>query len=293
MHPVDKMSVKEPEPGDPEFNHYLAYVSFGVFFFVALNGLTSRFLVPESASNNPRQRWKWANIFTSLVHSTITGLGAPLLFYYEPDALDDMINGFSDAMHVLVAFSIGYFVYDFLDMALYNPKKSTYELLFHHFCVIVCFGIAARTRLYLPYAVLALVIEINSIFLHLRQLLIIQGASKQRPLYKHVAVLNVATFVPFRVFLLGWMIRWLWYNRDHLPLVYFTAGIVGLTVIMAMNAILFYRILSVDLFNKNGRNEGGLKVAVKQKQNGFHAVSKDVNGVIDEFFNGDGKEKVE
>lgn len=92
-----------------------------------------------------------------------------------------------------------YFIYDFFDMFLYNPKRSTYELLLHHACVITCFGIAANTRMYLPYASLALVVEINSIFLHMRQLFIIQGKpAKTSMMYRNVALLNVATFVLFR-----------------------------------------------------------------------------------------------
>ena len=57
----------------------------------------------------------------------------------------DMIHAFTRSAHVLVSFSIGYFVYDFLDMYLYNrAKRSTRELLVHHMCVITCFGIGAR-----------------------------------------------------------------------------------------------------------------------------------------------------
>ncbi len=100
-----------------------------------------------------------------------------LTLAFLSDALfpqEDMIDGYSHQAHMLVGFSIGYFMYDFLDMALYNPKRSTYELLFHHACVVTCFGIAASSNKFLPYACLSLMIEINSIFLHLRQLFVIK-----------------------------------------------------------------------------------------------------------------------
>ena len=77
-------------------------------------------------------------------------------------------------------FSIGYFLYDIMDMALYNPKRSTYELLFHHACVIACFGISASSKKFIPYACISLMIEINSIFLHLRQLLIIKVSVREK-----------------------------------------------------------------------------------------------------------------
>lgn len=131
------------------FNHYLAYVSAGIFFFVALNFFVVRYFVPATSSTNPRQIWKFSNIACSLVHSTITGLGATLIFYADQKFAEDIISSYNESSHMLVSFSIGYFVYDFLDMILYNAAKSG-SLLFHHVCVIICFGITARTKLYLP-----------------------------------------------------------------------------------------------------------------------------------------------
>ncbi len=116
-------------------------------------------------------------------------------------------------------------------MAMYNPKRSTYELLFHHFCVICCFGLSAYSRKFIPYACLALMIEINSIFLHLRQLLLIKGYPKQGLMYRMVSLLNVATFVLFRITLMGWMTRWITINRERVATVFFTVGSIGLLVI--------------------------------------------------------------
>lgn len=52
----------------------------GVAVFSITNYLT-RLIVPASASNTFQQRWKWKNVATSLIHSFITGLWAPILFY--------------------------------------------------------------------------------------------------------------------------------------------------------------------------------------------------------------------
>ena len=75
-----------------------------------------------------------------------------------------MIHAYSTSAHDLVSFSIGYFVYDFCDMALFHRKGSTYELIIHHGMVILCFSIAVSTRTYVAYAALSLVVEINSVF---------------------------------------------------------------------------------------------------------------------------------
>merc|ERR1712173_163621 len=77
------------------------------------------------------------------------------------------------------------------------------------------------------------------------------------------SLLNVATFLFFRILLLGWMTRWLTVNRDRIPLSIFTIGSIGLAVIVTMNIILFCRILSVDFSDIFRRQEG------KEKEEGM------------------------
>ena len=60
-------------------------------------------------------------------------------------------------------------------------KRSTYELLVHHTLVIVCFSIAVVYHEYVAYAALSLMVEVNSVFLHARQLFIISGEPKSSP----------------------------------------------------------------------------------------------------------------
>ena len=97
-------------------------------------------------------------------------------------------------------------------MALHHRKRSSYELMIHHICVsflcytyfflnhilsilffqvILCFGLSELTCPYIGYSVVALLVEVNSIFLHLRQLLIIQGFSKLEPTYRLNSLLNM------------------------------------------------------------------------------------------------------
>ena len=99
-------------------------------------------------------------------------------------------------------------------------------------------------------------VEVNSVFLHTRQLFIITGEPKSSLRYRTNSLLNVATFLFFRILLLGWMTRWLTVNRDRIPLSIFTVGSVGLAVIVVMNIILFCRILSVDFSEMFRRQEG-------------------------------------
>merc|ERR1719228_2187718 len=224
---------------------YQLVIGIGSVTFAVVNSLTG-LIVPEVACQTRQQKWKWRNVATSLVHSLVTGVWAPLSFYQAPEMQDDLIRSFTFSSHALVCFSIGYFIYDALDMLLYHRKRSSYELLIHHFLVILCFSLAVVSRQYVAYGALSLMVEINSIFLHTRQLFIITHEPKSSLRYKTNALLNVATFLSCRLLLLGWMTRWLTVHREEIPLTFFTAGSVGLAVIVVMNIILFCRILSVD-----------------------------------------------
>lgn len=257
-------------------NAFPFYVASGIVFFAIVNYLT-RFMVPETVTKNFQSRWKWRNVLTSFIHSFITGTWAPLAFYVDPSIGNDMIYSFNTSIHVLVSFSVGYFIYDFFDMFIYHKKRSTYELLLHHFMVILCYTIAAASKTYVSYAALSLVVEINSIFLHARQLFIIAGVPKSRLAYRNNALLNVATFVLFRILLLGWMTRWLTLHRDDVPIIFFTVGSLGLATIVTMNIILFYRVLMGDFFNtKNSMvnvkssSSSATSQDTSPTKNGFH-----------------------
>ena len=61
--------------------------------------------------------------------------------------------------------------------------------------VISCFGLSEMTRQYVGYATCALLVEVNSVFLHLRQLLIIQGFSRLNSTYRLNSLFNIGTNV--------------------------------------------------------------------------------------------------
>ncbi|KAI1894018.1 hypothetical protein AGOR_G00129670 [Albula goreensis] len=223
-------------------------VSGSVGFFKLVNCGLDSLAAPESARRNA---WKWRNISTSLVHSLITGVWSVLCFYLHPQMAEDLIATHSVFSHALVSVSIGYFIYDFFDMVHNQKLSQSWELLFHHVVVITCFGISVLTCQYVGFAVVALLVEINSIFLHLRQVLRMAGWSQTTP-YRLNSMVNLGTYVVFRISTLAWMTRWLVLNRDRVPLVSYTVGSVGLAIVTVMNIVLFYRLLRSD-FLRPGR----------------------------------------
>lgn len=266
-----------------------AMIAIGFTLFSVVNYLT-KYVVPNCATKTYQQTWKWRNVATSFVHSLITGVWSPVVLYSNPEMCNDLINAWTPSTHALVCFSIGYFLYDALDMMIYHRKRSSYELMIHHTLVILCYCIAVFTHTYIAYGALSLMVEVNSVFLHSRQLFIICGESKATLRYKTNAMFNIGTFLLFRILTLGWMTRWLTVNRDLIPLVFFTIGSIGLAIITVMNIILFCRIMLVDFSDVirsswrggGGRKKDGLAQTMQVSQQNGDAVTNYVESLFEE-----------
>lgn len=111
--------------------------------------------------------------------------------------------------------------------------------------MIVCFGTAVLLHQYVGFALVALLVEINSIFLHLRQILLMANLV-HTPCYRLNSIINLGTYVVFRIATLAWMGRWLFLNRESVPLATYAVGTVGMAIMTPMNIILFYRLLRSD-----------------------------------------------
>ncbi|XP_028323139.1 TLC domain-containing protein 2-like [Gouania willdenowi] len=221
--------------------------------FKLINTIIRYLPTPERAL---LKAWKWRNIGTSLAHSALTGVGAALCFYLQPQMLNDLISSYSLHSHKLVAVSTGYFIHDFLDLALNQSVRLSWEVLLHHSMVISCFSYAVKSRFHLGFAVVSLLVEINSVFLHIRQLLLLSGRTNRsiRPsrTFTVTSWLNLGTLLVFRVGILGWMTCWLLNHRQKMHSYVFMLGTVGLSVISTMSMALFYRLLRADVFIDSG-----------------------------------------
>ncbi|XP_053187044.1 TLC domain-containing protein 2-like [Scomber japonicus] len=225
--------------------------------FKLLNTIIRSLPTPEPAR---KKAWRWRNITTSLAHSSLTGAWAVLCFYLEPKMVEDLISSHSILSNSLVAVSSGYFIHDFVDLILNQSFKRSWEVLFHHSVVLSCFSLAVTSRRYLGFAVVSLLVEINSVFLHIRQLLLLSG-KRNRPgteitaprpsvTYRMTSWLNLGTFLVFRVFTLGWMSRWLADHSDRItPRYFLLMGTAGLGLLSIMNTVLLYRLIRADILS--------------------------------------------
>ncbi|XP_008286845.1 TLC domain-containing protein 2-like [Stegastes partitus] len=130
--------------------------------------------------------------------------------------------------------------------------------------VISCFGLAAVSRLYVGFALVSLLVEINSVFLHTRQLLLLSGrrnrpgpeVASPRPslAFSVVSWLNLGTFLVFRFCTLGWMACWLAGQSEGLPHYVLMMGTAGLSLMSIMNVVLFYRLLRADVLGNTNKS---------------------------------------
>ncbi|XP_073985526.1 TLC domain-containing protein 2-like isoform X2 [Rhodnius prolixus] len=228
--------------------HNLGYITvlLSSILFYFNNYWVLKMCTPECVKLFEKKEWKWRNTANSLIHSFITGCGACLCFWWTPAMREDLIVPNTMASHLLISFSIGYFIYDLIDMAVNDRKSKTYELIVHHFMVISCFTVSMTQHRYAGYTLMALLVEVNSVFLHVRQLMIMGKISKNAAVYRINNSFNLGTFVVFRVLTLGWMTRWLLQHRSDLATSHFYIAGISLAVIMAMNTILLQRLLNAD-----------------------------------------------
>ncbi|XP_043574328.1 TLC domain-containing protein 1 [Chiloscyllium plagiosum] len=217
----------------------------------------SGFLLPKQVEGNKTKSWRWTNLSVSLVHSAITGPWALLCVYNSPEMLTELLTFHSSFSYLLICVSTGYFVQDVADIIMNGQSKASWEFLLHHMLVISTFLYIVLTHNYVAGAVVALFVEINSIFLHTRLLLKLANAQTSQ-LYHYNKYINVFTYIIFRLIAQFYLTWFMLTNFNILP----NSGYINLNL-NAMNIMIlvyFYRLIRTDFFRKpkhylqNGNN---------------------------------------
>jgi len=230
---------------------FMCLFSIG-FFYTSNKAFLSHIVPSKPISQGPESVWKFKNVANSFIHSTITGFGSLLCLYLYPNMAENVITTYSTMALALSAFTSGYFLFDFADMYRNYRKSSTYELLVHHALTVSCFAVSSLSRYYLGFAVIGLLIEVNSVFLHWRGLLLMSGTKKSHLYFRMISLLNLATFIVFRIFVIGWMIKWLSRNRETISLATYILGNSCLCTVLVMSITLFFRLLRSDYYKSGG-----------------------------------------
>ncbi|VDN30480.1 unnamed protein product [Cylicostephanus goldi] len=74
---------------------------------------------------------------------------------------------------------MGYFIYDLIDMYIHGEAPNSKEYFVHHSLVITAFTIILLTGKLFGFAMIGLLVEVQTIFLHLRTMIRLAGCSKR------------------------------------------------------------------------------------------------------------------
>lgn len=149
--------------------------------------------------------------------------------------------------------SFGYIIHDLIDLLINERSVRILELLFHHVVVMVAFMTTIVPSLFLGVVVLGLLMEVNSIFLHSRSLMNLYRVPKESTAFKFVALLNILTFMVFRmavsVYLIYWQVANAWSLRWYYTLLTFLV----IFSLFTTNTVLCYRVMAADGLLGKGR----------------------------------------
>jgi len=103
---------------------------------------------------------------------------------------------------------------------------------------------------YIAYSVVALLAEVNTVFLHFRKLLQMAGVTFDRLLYRLNAAANLFTFVSCRFVCLVWIGYGVIFWRSRVSWPYLVAISSSVVVMYIINVVLFWRLLCSDVLGK-------------------------------------------
>ncbi|XP_078455140.1 TLC domain-containing protein 1-like isoform X1 [Lampetra planeri] len=199
---------------------------------------------PAVLRGDATRQWRWQNLRVSMAHALIAGPSALGCLIFFPEVLTDLTS-YTLPMNVLLAISTGYFLQDTLDIVWSGQVKASWEFLFHHALVLSCFGYSLLTLQYVAGTTVALLVEVNSVFLHARLLMKLAGANAGcSRAYRLNRYLNAFTYVIFRLGAQAYLTVYVIVQWQLLMHPLFFCIVLNLMNIIML--IYFYRLLLTD-----------------------------------------------
>uniref|UniRef100_H2ZDH5 TLC domain-containing protein n=1 Tax=Ciona savignyi TaxID=51511 RepID=H2ZDH5_CIOSA len=186
----------------------------------------------------------WFNIMTSWVNSIVIGIGAVYCFSLFPDMSEFTFSKHHAASHFMICVCLGYFIYDTMD-CLREPKVDK-VILFHHFLGFLTCGTIIFSHRYATVLIVGMLGEVNSFFLHARQLMNLSRVSRDSLIYKLNCLINILTFIVFRIGTSGWIFVWFIGQRKEAAIIYTTVAVFSSVTWLCGNLLLFFQLLSAD-----------------------------------------------
>ncbi|XP_064612177.1 TLC domain-containing protein 2-like [Liolophura sinensis] len=236
-----------------EIRYGIFGIILSILFFQLLNRVAMALGSPKVLAQH--DEWKWRNLAISWFHALICATWDLSCFVFFPEMFQDLVTYANYYIYSMVAFSSGYFVYDFIDMWINNKLLKLWEVTLHHIAVAGMFIYNILVRTSIAYTCVALLAEVNSFFLHSRKLLQMMQVDFNHWFYKLTAYTNLVTFVVFRGLSVFGILYGMYLYRTRVSLFYYVPLGGSMVVMSVMNPILFYRLLKNDVLRNSNSKE--------------------------------------
>ncbi|EFP03056.1 hypothetical protein GCK72_002017 [Caenorhabditis remanei] len=140
---------------------------------------------PEWSDNKTRL---FAVRVVSFTHALVSALGCIFSLLTDINYIREPYDYHKANAEYVFLFSMGYFIYDLLDMYIHGELESSKEYLIHHSLVITAFSIILLSGRLFGLAMIALLVEVQTVFLHLRTMVRLIYGSKHMPGFVDVLI---------------------------------------------------------------------------------------------------------
>ncbi|XP_072047480.1 TLC domain-containing protein 2-like [Amphiura filiformis] len=225
---------------------FIILASFGIF------SLFNKFLefgvVPIPKRYVGNLQYKWRSAVVSLLHSSVVG---SMSIYSVPTIWSDFVLNYTSIGETTVAIFTGYMIYDIINLLIRNVNYSNVvaSLIIHH--VMGCFFgvIMIHHQQWLGYGILCLVSnEINIIFTHIRQLMLMNDVPKSSTIFRVNNMLFIVSFVTIRAPAYLIILVLLVQDVQRMTAIWHFSMIPGSAGLLLLNLYMFVKLLSSDYF---------------------------------------------
>lgn len=186
--------------------------------------LRGEYLLAREIVQQQQPEWNpnKVRIFTvrvvSFTHAFFSALGCLFSLLTDWNYIREPYDYHKPLAEYVFLFSTGYFIYDLLDMYFHDELNKSKEYLIHHSLVITAFTIIFCTGKLFGLAMITLLVEVQTIFLHLRTMVRLLDTNKKNN--KHMDLLINANFIClflFRHIPVCWAICFLLFTDEKVP----------------------------------------------------------------------------
>lgn len=212
--------------------------------------------------------WSYRNLQISFIHSVACSIWILfILAFRSQEMFSDLLLFASWDTYLIIAFSCGYFLYDFYDIYTNGYIKIEWVVCVHHVIVLLSFGYHMTNLFSIGYTIVALFMEFNSVFLHARKLLKFYGYTNEELITRVNKLLNMLSFVIFRFGVIIFIYASMYVDRYRVTIPYILFLLVCVFLMNIINVVLFKRLMITDYIRPRMKRKEhvGAKSEVEQQ----------------------------